>query len=172
LIIGFTAAPDGAKVSAFAATVSDPATGQSWNCFAAPRAASASSSCTVPGLVNGTAYAVTGIAGNDEGNSPVAGPVAATPLPVPTPGRIVNAVALGQGRVSIRVTPSTSDGGPLTLNQVRCTPIAGGETRTAAIDGRRVVLTGLRPTRHACVVRAENAYGVIDSSAVRVKVRR
>ncbi len=171
LIIGFSAAPDGSKVTAFAASVVDPATGQVWNCSTGARPVAASS-CTVDGLVNGTTYQVTGISGNALGNSPVAGPVEATPLPVPTAGRIIRATALRSGRAVLRVTPSTSDGGDLTSNRVVCTPVAGGPELTSDITAGRVVVSGLRPTRYACRVRAENAYGAIESAPVRVKARR
>ncbi len=101
LVIAFAETADGAEVTAFAATVVDPATGQSWNCFTSPSPNGGPASCAVDGLVNGTAYAVTGIAGNALGNSPVAGPIQASPSTLPVVGRIVKATPLASGRVVV-----------------------------------------------------------------------
>ncbi len=172
LIVAFTAPTDGSEVTAFAATVVDPATGQSWNCFTAPSPAGVPATCAVDGLVNGTPYAVTGIAGNPLGNSPVAGPVQASPSPLPVVGRIVKALPLGAGRVAFRLSPSQPNGSPLTSNQVICVPVAGGPARAADATARRAVVTSLRPIRYSCVLRAENAFGAAESAPVRVKVVR
>jgi secreted trypsin-like serine protease len=172
LVVGFTAAEDGVLVTAFGATVLDPATGQSWTCFTQPRADAGPGSCTVDGLANGTAYQVSGIAGNAVGNSPVAGPVAATPSPLPVVGRIVKATRLSNGRVAFRVTPSQPNGSELTAVTVICVPVSGGEARTAGVTGRRAVVTSMRPTRHSCVVRAENSFGIADSAPIRVRAAR
>ncbi len=99
----FAAAQDGATVTAFAATVVDPATDQSWNC-SVPTRRSEGAACDVTGLVDGTAYQVTAIAGNARGNSPVSAPVTATPAPTPIVGRIVRAAPVGGGAVRFRVS--------------------------------------------------------------------
>lgn len=172
LIVGFTSPPDGSDVAAFAATILDPATGQSWTCFTQPTPSGGPAYCTVDGLANGTAYAVTGIAGNALGNSPVAGPVPASPSPLPIVGRIVKATPLGAGRVAFRLTPSQPNGSALTSTRVVCVPVAGGAARSAEADTRRTVVTSLRPVRHSCVLRAENTFGAAESAPVRVKVAR
>jgi secreted trypsin-like serine protease len=172
LVVAFTSRDDGADVTAFAATVVDPATGQSWNYFTSPGRAGRPATCAIDGLVNGTPYAVTGIAGNAFGNSPVAGPIQASPSPLPVVGRIVKAVPLGAGRVTFRVSASQPNGSPLTSNQVICVPVAGGAARTADATARRAVVTSLRPTRYSCVLRAENQFGAAESAPVRVKVAR
>ena len=110
------------------------------------------------------------IAANDVGNSPVSAAVAATPVPVPVPGRIVRASALGDGRAAFRVTPS---GGPdLTANRVVCTPVGGGAARATNVAANRVVVSGMRAARYTCVIHVENAYGAADSAPIRIKVTR
>ena len=128
--------------------------------------------CAVDGLANGTTYAVSGIAGNALGNSPVAGPVEATPSPLPVVGRIVKALPLGSGRVAFRLTASLPNGSALTSNQVICVPVAGGAARAADATARRAVVTSLRPIRYSCVLRAVNEFGATESAPVRVKVVR
>jgi len=170
LLVSMTPPADGATVTAFAATVVDPATGQSWNCFAEPRPVGASQ-CTVEGLVDGTAYQVTAIAGNDLGNSPVAGPVAGMPVPLPDPGRITSLKAQAGGRVVARVTPTDPHGTELTANQLTCRPTKGGKSVTVAITGAKVVLTGLRPVAYSCRILASNGYGTLESAPRKVKAR-
>jgi hypothetical protein len=172
LRISLTAPADGSDVTAFAATVADPASGQTWNCFSQPRRNGAPATCTVDGLANGTTYQVTAIAGSPAGNSPVAGPVEATPIPVPVVGSILKATALRGGAVRFRVSPSDANGSPPMTTLVVCTPVAGGVARTAAADTRRAVVTGLRPVRYSCLVRSQNAVGIAESAAIRIKARR
>ncbi len=160
---------DAATVSAYAVTVLDPATGQTWNCFAAPRKDS-NGTCTVSGLVDGAAYQVSAIAGTPLGNSPVAGPIPGTPSPAAVAGRIVKATSLPGGRARFRVTPSL--GADLTTNAVECTPRSGGAMRSAEIVGASVTVRGLRDVRYACVVHAANAAGESRSATVRVTGRR
>ena len=170
LLISLSAAADGSKATAFAVSVVDPATGQVLNCFTQPRKDLAPATCAVDGLTDGTAYQVTAIAGTTLGDSPVAGPITATPAPVPAVGRIVKATAVA-GRVVVRVTPTTSATSPLTSTRVICTP-ARGATLSAAVTGRRAVLTGARAVQYACVLRATNATGTADSPVFVVGVPR
>jgi secreted trypsin-like serine protease len=170
LVLALTAPDDGSLTTAFAATVADPTTGQTWSCFAQPRGATQSGTCAVTGLANGTAYQVTAIAGTTTGDSPVAGPITASPAPVPAAGRVLRGIPLDRGRVAFRVTAST--GPDLATVRLVCTPVAGGSQRTADVTGPRVVITGLRPVRYTCVVRAENAYGVSESAPFTVRARR
>jgi secreted trypsin-like serine protease len=172
IVVGFVAGPDGAAISAFAATVVDPATGQSWNCFAEPRRDGMPSYCAVEGLANGTSYDVTGFSGAPAGNSPVAGPIAAVPLAVPIVGRITRATPGDGGRAVLRVTPSDGNGSPLDAARVVCAPLGKGPVRTAAVKDGRALVTGLRPIRYACVLRAQNAIGIADSLPVILRARR
>jgi hypothetical protein len=169
LKISFTPPADASDVTAFAATVVDPATGQSWNCFASPRK-DGTATCTVDGLVDGTSYQVTGIAGTPYGDSPAAAPISVAPSPVAIAGRIVKASVLTNGRVRFRVTPSL--GADLTVNAVECRPASGGPVQSAPISGRSAVVRELGPMRYSCVVHAENAAGTSTSAPIRVTVRR
>jgi len=169
LRIDFTPPSDAAEVSAYAATVVDPATGQSWNCFASPRK-DGTGGCTVDGLVDGTSYEVTGIAGTPYGDSPAAVPVTAAPNPAAIAGRIVKVTALSNGRARFRVSPSLGAG--LTVNTVNCRPVAGEGVRSGTISGATAIVRGLRPVRYVCVVHAENAAGASTSEPVRVTGRR
>lgn len=169
LVVGFTAADDGSQVTAFAATALDPVSGQAANCVAAVPAGGTAASCVIEGLANGTSYQVTGISGTAQGNSPVAGPITAAPAPVPTVGRIVKVIPQARGKVAFRLTPSSDNGSALTLQRVICTPLAGGPARAVNVAGPRAVVSGLRPIRYACVLRAENAVGASQSAPVRVR---
>jgi secreted trypsin-like serine protease len=171
LRIVFVAADDGAAVTAFAATVLDPVTGQALNCSVSARR-DARAACIVPGLVNGTVYEVTAISGNARGNSPVSAPVTATPAPVPIAGSIVKAVAVGGGAVRFVVSPTQANGAELTALRVVCSPAAGGFVSSARVVSDTVTLTGLRPVRYSCVLHAENSAGAAESDPVIVRVRR
>lgn len=172
IVVGFTAGPDGAQVAAFAATVVDPATGQVWNCFAEPHPDGTPSFCIVDGLANGTPYDVSGISGSAAGNSPVAGPVSVTPMPVPVVGRILRVVAATDTQVAFRVTPTDPNGSPLIATVVVCSPLGGGVPRVAAVRGRTAVVSGLRPVRYSCLLHTENAVGAADSLPVIIRPRR
>lgn len=171
LLVTMSIPPEAGAVTVFAATILDPVSGQKWNCFAEPRPAGASSQCSVEGLVNGTSYQVTAIAGNNEGSSPVSAAVMATPVPLPDPGTISRLTSPSAGAVRAKVTATVDNGVPLDTHQLVCRPTKGGAERAVAITGRVVVLEGLRPVRHTCVVRAANSYGTLDSPAKRVRVR-
>jgi secreted trypsin-like serine protease len=172
LLVSITPPADGSTITALAATAVDPATGQTWNCFATPRPAGAPSQCTIEGLTDGVEYQVTAIAGNELGNSPVAGPVPGTPIPLPDPGRITKLKALGDRRIVATVTPTDAHGTALTLNQLSCRPVGGGREVVTPITGRKVLLKGLRPVRYACQVQAGNEYGSLTSPPKRVVVKR
>ena len=169
LRVDFTPPAGTADVAAFAASVLDPATGQVWNCGAAPDRRGFGS-CTVTGLADGTPYQVTAIAGTPSGNSPVAGPVTGVPSPAAVAGRIVKSRSLPGGRAQFSVTPSL--GADLTVNAMVCTPVRAGATRTTAITGGRVTVKGLRPVRYSCAIHTENAAGSSTSTAVRIMGRR
>lgn len=171
LIITLSIAPEAGAVTAYAATVLDPATGQVWNCFAEPRPAGRPSQCTVDGLTDGTAYQVTAIAGNPEGNSPVSAAVTVAPVPLPDPGSITRLTSLRANTIKARVTPTIDNGVELTANQLVCRAAKGGQEKITPITGATVTVTGLRPARYRCSVRAANAYGVLDSPSRRVIVR-
>jgi len=98
--------------------------------------------------------------------------VAATPIPLPIAGRIVKATPLARGKVRFVVTPSAANGAPSVTARVVCTPVAGGRSRSAVVDGRRAVVKRLLPVRQSCVLWAVSVAGVSQSAPVRVKARR
>ena len=172
LRVTFVAAADGGTVETFAASALDPATGVVTNCFANPRVDGGPATCSIVGLTNGTAYSVTAISGSALGNSPATAAVAATPIPVPTPGRIRKAAILGGGKVRFTVTPTVDNGSPLTGQSVICQLPRGGGLRSANVTGRTATVQGLRPVRYVCFVRAENAFGAANSVGTSIKVSR
>jgi secreted trypsin-like serine protease len=171
IVVGFVAG-DAAPITAFAATVVDPVTGQAWNCFAEPRRDGAPSYCAVDGLVNGTSYDVTGIAGNANGNSPVAGPIPVTPAAVPVVGRITKASTANRGTTAFRVSRTDANGSTLVSTRVVCTPVDGGARRGAPVKAGRAVITAMRSVRYSCVLRAQNEVGIAESLPIIVTPRR
>jgi secreted trypsin-like serine protease len=171
IVVGFVAG-DAAPITAFAATVVDPATGQVWNCFAEPRRDGTPSYCAVDGLVNGTSYDVTGIAGNANGNSPVAGPIPVTPAAVPVVGRITKASTANRGTTAFRVSRTDANGSTLVSTRVVCTPVDGGARRGAPVKAGRAVITAMRSVRYSCVLRAQNEVGIAESLPIIVTPRR
>lgn len=172
LIITFAAPPGNGSGGTFAATVLDPATGVSGACKAEPRADGGSANCTVGGLVNGTQYQVTAIYGTPKADSPVSAPIAATPIPLPDPGRLLRLTPAGRGSVVARVTATETNGTALTVNRLTCTASRGGRATSADITAARVTITGLRPGRYSCVIEAGNEYGIIASPPKRVVAGR
>lgn len=170
--VSFAHAHDGTTVSTFAATATDPSTGQVVQCFTPPRTDELPSTCLLKGLVDGVAYAVSGIAANTAGNSPAAAAITVTPVAVPTPGRIVKVSVKAGGTVRFTVTVSRSTGSKLTGARVRCIPTAGGPGRSAGIQGTTATVTGLPKGRYACSVTARNSVGVAESEPRVVNARR
>lgn len=147
----------------FAATAVDPTIGTSSTCYAKKRFDEVRSSCVIGGLTNGSAYQVTGLAATDLGDSPTSRPQTATPLPVPTPGRIVGWSWLDAHTARISVTRSDGNGSALATPQVVCLPIDGGTSHQASVKQGAATVHGLRRVRHLCSVSATNAYGTTVS---------
>lgn len=162
LLVTFIAAADGSRPTAFAASVVDPATGQVLNCFTAPRRDGQPPTCAVDGLTDGVSYSVTGIAGTDAGNSPVAGPISVAPAPVPVVGRIRTVTRVGGGLVA-RVTASTSAITPITSTMVICRP-RRGIALVSNVDAGRALLVGAGGGRYSCILRATSDAGYADSA--------
>jgi hypothetical protein len=170
LLISLSSDPTAGTVTAYAATVLDPLTGQSWNCFAEPRPDGKPAQCSVVGLVNGTTYQVTAISGTPKGNSPASAAIAVTPLPVPDPGLIRRLTSPEPGVILARVTATDAHGTELTANRLVCEPKRG---RSVSIDitDSVVRLTGARPIRYSCTVESSNAFGTVASPSRSVRVR-
>jgi len=163
--IRVTFQPTGLDVppTGYAATATDSSTGTSQTCYALPRKDEVRPSCVIPGLANGNTYQVAGIATTDLGDTPPSAAQAVTPLPVPTPGRIVEWRWLSTTSVRIFVTRSDGNGTPLLQPRVVCVPIDGGPSRSAAIRDGSATLQSLQRVRNLCSVSATNAYGTAIS---------
>jgi hypothetical protein len=147
----------------FAATAVDPSTGTASVCYAKQRSDEIRSSCVIDGLTNGSTYEVSGFAATDLGDSPTSQPQVVSPLPVPTPGRIVAWSWLDEGTVRISVTRSEGNGSALQTPQVVCLPIDGGASHRASVRNGAAVVQGLRRVRHLCSISAGNDYGTTVS---------
>jgi hypothetical protein len=167
LTVTFTAAADGSEPTAFAASAVDPA-GAVATCSAG--AVRGTGSCTIEGLANGTTYQVTGITGTALGNSPVSGPVAAAPVPVPTPGRIRAAVVTGNSKVTLRIVGANGNGSAITSASVTCRK--GSIERTAVVNQSKAVIAKMPSGTYQCTVSAANQYGSASSTPQKVKVPR
>lgn len=161
--VSFEHSHDGTTVSTFAATATDPATGEVVQCFTEPRTDELPSTCLLRGLVDGVTYSVAGIAANTAGNSPAAPAILVTPVAVPTPGRIVKVSVKAGGKARFTVTASRSVGSKLAGARVTCLPTAGGPSVSAEIQGATASMTGLTKGRYACSVTARNSVGVAES---------
>ena len=165
--VTFTAAADGSEPTAFAASAVDPS-GTVANC--STTAVDGTGSCTIGGLVNGTTYQVSAITGSALGNSPASAPIAATPVPVPAPGRIKDADTSRRSIVSVRVVGLDGNGSPVTSAVVSCR--LGATTRTAVIAQGKALLKKMRPGTYQCTITATNQFGTVESSVQKVKVPR
>lgn len=170
--VAFSHADDGSTVSTFAATATDPVSGEVRSCVANARQDELPATCTIAQLADGTSYAIAGIAANSAGNSPASSAVSVTPIPVPAPGRIAKTRVLAGGRAWFSVTASRSTGSSLRADRVVCLPVVGGAGRSAAITGRESTVSGLRPGRYACAVSARNAIGTALGSPVLITAKR
>ena len=160
--VSFVAANDASAVATFAATVTDPSTGNVLACYAKPRRDGLPAWCRVDGLANGVPVVVSGIAANVLGNSPPAAPQTVTPQAVPEPGRVRSVRVLNDGTAIFTVTGATSRT-PLTSERVVCEPLRGGVTRRATVDDGRAVIRRLNTVAYGCVVRATNEVGTATS---------
>jgi secreted trypsin-like serine protease len=165
LRVRFTPASDGSRVTTFAATVVNPATGEQQSCFAKPRRDGLPTSCEVAGLTNGVAYSVQAIAANSLGDSPPSAVATGTPLAVPSPGRITKITPTAAGVSTFRITAPRGHGSPVTKQELICTPLPGGKSVSTPVTDGTATLSNLRPVRYACVVRATNAIGSATSVA-------
>jgi secreted trypsin-like serine protease len=158
-------------MTAFAARALDPA-GNEYVCAAAPHPDGLNPHCVISGLVNGTAYAVTGVGSNVAGTSPIAAPITVTPAPVPTPGEISAAVVKKNGVVVVSVARSKRGGANVTRDFVRCKPVAGGKALVADVSRRTAMVSRMKPVVYTCVHLMTNAFGTGESSPRAVLARR
>ena len=163
LRITFTPAPDGSSVSDFAATAVD-ATGTVRSCYAKPRRDRLPALCTITGLANGVAYAVSGISANVLGDSPPSARVEAMPKAVPTAGAITKVRLIPGGFAAFRVAGSGANGSAITSLRVVCLPLRGGPGRSAKVTNGTALIDGLREIRYRCSTVARNAVGTGTSN--------
>ncbi len=124
---------------------------------------SGATSCTVPGLTNGTSYTFTVYATNAIGNGPPsAASNAVTPVAVPGPPTAVSATP-GDGSAAVSWTAPASDGGSA-ITGYTVTSSPGGKHCSAAASPCTV--TGLtNGTAYTFTVHATNAQGDGPESA-------
>lgn len=170
--VAFQHPPDGSAVNVYAATATNPQDGSARQCFAEPRSDELPATCVIRGLVDGTTYAIAGIAANPAGNSPPATAVSAVPVAVPMPGRITKVTSSAGGLARFQVSPTRTAGPPLLALRLVCLPLSGGPGRSAPIKGSSAMITGLKSARYACAVSARNAVGTVLGDARIVTGRR
>ncbi|KRC17552.1 hypothetical protein ASE31_29195 [Acidovorax sp. Root217] len=113
--------------------------------------------CTVPGLLNGTAYTFSLVARNEAGTS---GPATASGTPMTLPDApTATAATAGNAQATVAWTAPASNGGsPITGYTVTGTP--GGTCTVAAAAPRTCTITTLtNGTPYTFTVRATNAVG-------------
>ena len=152
-----------APATRFAATAVDIATGIPQTCYANPRSDEIRPSCVITGLTDGTTYNVSGFAATDLGDSPASEPQQVTPLPVPSPGRILAWRWLDGHTARISVSRSDGNGSPLRTPSVVCVPIDGSAAKGALVQKGAAVVRNLRRVQHLCSVTATNDYGTTIS---------
>lgn len=157
--VTFLDADPSTPAAQFAASAVDAATGASYACYAKQRTDEIRPSCVITGLTNGSSYSVSGFASTDLGDSPASQPQTVTPLPVPTPGRILSWRWVDADTVRISTSRSEGNGSPLRTPSVVCVPIDGGAPKGATIKSGAAVIHGLRRVRHLCSVTATNDVG-------------
>jgi secreted trypsin-like serine protease len=164
--------PRDGSASVLAATATDHATGAVRACFTRPRRDGLVPTCIIKGLQDGISYAVAGISANSAGNSPALASIQVTPIPVPVPGRVIDARVHARGRADFAVSASRSVGSSIEATLIVCQPMTGGPIRTAPIRDSRAMVTGLRPIPYSCSVQARNAVGAALGDPVLIRGRR
>ncbi len=160
--VRITASRSDKDITGYAATATDPATGASNSCFAAPTRKNLTGTCVITGLVNGTSYSISAIAANPFGNSPAAEPVSAVPTDQPIAGAIVR-IRLSGNDATFTVRRPNQNGATLAWNRVVCSD-AQGALRYAAISGTSATIRNLEPGTYECVTRIRTSAGTATSA--------
>jgi RHS repeat-associated protein len=123
-----------------------------------------STSATITGLVNGTAYTFTVAASNTTGTGPVATSNAVTPATVPGAPTGVSGVR-GNAQVAVSWTAPASNGGSA-ITGYTVTSAPGGFTAGAGGSATTATVTGLtNGTAYTFTVTATNAIGIGPASS-------
>ena len=129
-------------------------------------------STTLPGLTNGTVYALRLTAANALGASPVTAPLSVTPRTLPgTP--VLDGVTPGSASAVVRWTPPSTTGGVALSGYVVTAHRNGVAARTVTASGtaRSVSVTGLvNGTDYTFTVAAKNAAGAGPATAASAPV--
>jgi hypothetical protein len=166
LLLAFSTGSVSPAPTAFSGSVLDPVSGAVLSCSAS----AVLPECVVPGLVNGSSYQVSALAGTSAGDSAVSAPVAAVPAAVPSPGSIVKATRWSKRWLKVRVSPADGLGSQVSSRSVSCVGEPG--SRSAAVDKRGVAwVRGLRPGAYLCFASAVSPAGQGRSLSVPVRVR-
>ena len=156
-----------------------PITGYTVRAWSAARAGTlvssctaATTSCTVPGLVNGTTYFLDVVAVNAVGDGQVQGPrVAVVPRTVPSTPTAVQ-VVFGNGTLAVSwAAPAANGGSPITAYTARAfsDPVVGSVVSSCTSAKTACVIGGLaNGTTYHVEVTATNAVGASASSGPRV----
>ena len=139
------------------------------NLLNASSCTTASTSCTVTGLTNGTSYAFTVIASNVSGNS-AASVASAAAVPATVPGiASISGVTYGDSSVTVSWTAPVDNGGSVITDYVVSSrPTASTCSSNGALS---CTLTGLtNGTRYTFIVKAVNSMGTGAASAASVSV--
>lgn len=132
---------------------------------------SATLSCELPGLVNGTTYSVTVVATNVGGSGAPSNPIDVTPRTVPN---APISVTLTPGDQQLTVdwgTPTSNGGSPITGYTATAEP--GGANCTVAGDQNQCAITGLtNGQEYVVVVVATNAAGTSEDSGPAISTPR
>ena len=170
LLLTFSAGSVSLPLTGAAASVINPATGQVFSCVAPVPLLQ----CRVDGLINGTAYDVSAVAGTAGGNSAVSVPIAATPAAVPDPGVVIRAVQVRRHQVYFRVSADSGNGSVVSAWTVSCvTPTGAVRSGRVSVAGRGgdAWVSGLARGTHVCSVSAVSPVGTGSSLRVTVRVR-
>lgn len=176
LKISMTGVRGSTAVTQYAATVigpspADPATTQTFICFAAPTKRSLSGTCSISGLITGFEYTITAILANEHGNSPASTPLISKPTDQPTAGKITSGKFRGK-TARFNITTSIANSSPVKTERVLCSPVGTGVTRSARITNNSVVVRNLTESRYDCVVQIVTEAGTASSPAKSIRRAR
>ena len=148
----------GSLISSYTATADD-GLGHTFTCT------TSTTSCTISGLTNGTAYAVTVVATNITGNSAASSTASATPVSVAT-APVITSVTHGDGTLTATWTAPVSDGGSAITGYIATFDDGDGGVFTCETSSLACSVIGLtNGTSYFVTVVATNAIGDSPASA-------